>query len=413
MAPLASPGDIFGPRSVYKATAKNRAPPTAFTNKIPYLTLSANIAPEHRAIIGLALMAAGTNKTAPLDTWKSYIASYSAIMTPHITHKYSRDSYQSLQLGEADVNRIVNGFAAFQEVLEGTEEPTTQAQNVAFCNSIALPGLPHPDPILPWHESYSEHNSKVITCHYSIVLFLAGKRIQGTDHGSITRARPEALKGKAHLEGTIGFLDGGLRLSNESHILLNSAWSESSSLRAIVFTEYAKYSDMDTDFNQDLIYTTMHLLRYSGMQHAKITYNFINTYPWIVEIPSLKGPLATYMDSVRAASQFNPLIQPYIKLIYQDKSEIFPRNELEPLVACAIHVAKETDANIHDFYVSSDYASIVEVFQLELTKRLKGTTSEKKTTDPLAEDPPADAGGQADGGEPTGASGEPAMDISS
>jgi len=230
-------------------------------------------------------------------------------------------------------------------------------------------GLPEIPKDKDWMSVHGEWIPKVLACHYSLVLFLAGKRVDGSDHTSMTVKRPKALRDKAHLGASVGFLDGALRLSDTSHLLINNAWAEMSILRSTCITEFAAFSASDTDFIQDIVYTTMHLLQFSGMQHAKITHGFLKAYDWVVEVPSLRNSLGIFVGSVKAMAKYPGEIQPYLKVIYGDKVDVFPRKELEPLVACALAVGREIDENLKDFFSSGEYAAIVEAFMDERERR--------------------------------------------
>jgi hypothetical protein len=164
-------------------------------------------------------------------------------------------------------------------------------------------------------------------------------------------------------------LEGELRLSDESHLAINNAWAEMSQLRALVFTEYAHYNASETDMAQDIVYTTMHLLKFSNMAHAKITFDFLRAYPWAVEVPALRTSIGIYLDSIKVASSMDQNLFPYVKLIYGDKSNVFPRKELEPLVACATTVNQATQTSLADFYRSNAFNPIVEAFIIEKERR--------------------------------------------
>jgi hypothetical protein len=314
-------------------------------------------------------MFAGTSLTGTLVEWKSYLAGYTVLMTPSLAGMLPQATYTRVVIPESQMTTIRQAHQTFFSILQDTDVAPTPEQKQAYANRGFPAGIPTPNTVLPWEEAYGEVDPKVIACHFAIVLFLAGKRIEGSDHTPITVKRPEALRSKAHFKDVIGFLDGSLRLSDPSHPILNSAWAESSALRAKCFTEYSQFAHMETDIIQDLIYTTMHLLKYSGMQHAKITYGFLQAYPWVVEMPALRAAVATYMESVQAASKYPEHVQPYIKLIYADKAGLFPRNELEPLVECALDVAKKTTPTLQEFYTSDNYASVVDAFNRERQKR--------------------------------------------
>jgi len=267
------------------------------------------------------------------------------------------------------ISSIIKNMDLFIESLNSENVQGAVSSLSPYKDKPFIPGLPPLNTDQDWMEGHGEWIPKVFACHYALVLFLAGKRLEGDDHTAMTVNRPKALRDKAHLGSSVGFLDGSLRLSDVSHLQINNAWAEMANLRSTCITEFASYSASDTDFIQDIVYTTMHLLQNSGMQHAKITYGFLKAYDWVVEVPALRNSLGTYIDSIKAASKYPQTIQPYLKLIYGDKIDIFPRKDLEPLVACAVAIGRETNENLGDFYSSNEYASIVEAFLEERERR--------------------------------------------
>lgn len=378
-------GSLFAPVQPPTAAGPSRAPTTAFTSKVPYPILGPNATETDRLALAAAFMLAGTSTTGTLLEWKSYLAGYTVLVTPALAGMLPQATYTRIVIPETQMATIRSAYRDFFSILHDTDIAPTLEQKRAYANRGFPAGIPAPNVDLPWEEAYGEIDPKVVACHFAIVLFLAGKRIDGTDHTPITVKRPEALRSKAHFYDVIGFLDGSLRLSDHSHSIINSAWAESSALRAKCFTEYSQFAHMETDIIQDLIYTTMHLLKYSGMQHARITYGFLQAYPWVVEMPTLRAAVATYMESVQAASKYPEHVQPYIKLIYADKAGLFPRNELEPLVECALDVAKKTTPTLQEFYTSDNYASVVDAFNRERQKRESTQTATHDTQEGIGE----------------------------
>lgn len=374
-----STGAVFGPSGPTTIKGKGKAPPTAFTSRLVIHTLPETASTQQRMAAGLALMLSGTCPDADLGAWKAYLGTYVLIVTPSLRSLLPRDQFQISELSPVELNKMEEAYLALQTALGDGSIPVSDQHKREYVTSGLLPGLPLPNMALQWEEASGESVPKIIVSHFSIVLFIAGKKVDEADHSAITRARPLALKSKAHLEGTSSFLEGALRLSDHSHLALHYAWAELAVLRTVVFSEYAKFSHSDTDFTQDLIYTTMHLLRFSGMQHAKITYSLLASYSWIKEIPTLRAPLAAYAESVRILATYPKVLQPYVKLIYQDKVALFPRNQLEPLIACAVADAEETSPTLSDFYTSGDYAAVVDAFlALKAKKEAQGEGSEEE-----------------------------------
>lgn len=362
---------VFSPSSGQTKGRRGPLMPIAFVDRITVPVLPANTSDDNRMAYGFLLMCCGTSESTSAKEWKTYVAAYTATVAPGLVARFPGSSYLAVPMTDTQVAAVGQSYIALKTAVESGDVGAVTAEAVRIGASPIAPGLPKINSALDWTEAEGEWITKILICHYSIVLFAAGKRIEGTDHSALSKARPEALRKKAHFPDICGFLDGPLRLSDTSHLQINNAWAEMSGLRALVITEFSRYSQSETDFSQDLIFTTMHLLRFSGMQHARLTMDFLRAYPWAFEIPALRGPISIYIESIRAAARYDEGIQPFIKLIYGDKAAVFPRKDLEPLVACAVACATEASEALRDFYVSNDYSTIVEAFLEERERRQK------------------------------------------
>lgn len=351
--------------------SKARAPPTSLSivEKTPYYILPGSSSEETAVAWLLYLALMGTSVSPKVKEWKTWVLSYLVGVAPHLASKLPSRAYPREALSDQKVKDIVKVFDDIKALYSTKDRNVIVPGMKALCESVAISGCPPIAKDLAWETLSGDWDPKILLGHFSIVLFLAGKRIDGTDHSPITKARPEAVRSKAHLYTVRALLDGPLRLSDASHNLINSAWAEMAVARASAITEFATYSQSDTDFGQDIIYTTMHLLRWSGMQHARITMDFLHSYPWAVEVPQLRTFIAKYLDHMKTAAKFDPNVQPYLKVIFQDKVDIFPRKELEPLVGCALDTMESVSDTLKSFYRSSDYSSIVAAFREEAERR--------------------------------------------
>jgi hypothetical protein len=394
----------FAPTGLVARSKKTLLAPVTFVDKIIVPILPKNASDLTRLHTAIYMMMAGTSEEGTPSEWKSYVAAYVCLVTPTFPDGLSPGTFTKVEMSAAQVTDLNTHMTSLVTALEADDEGLADAASEALKSGPLIPGLPSINPNVDLLLSNGEWINKVVICHYSIVLFLAGKRLDGADHTQATVSRPLALRGKAHITDSLEFLEGELRLSDSSHLMINNAWSEMSQLRALVFNEYAYYSSSETDAGQDLIFTTMHLLRFSNMAHAKITFDFLRAYPWAVEVPALKTPIGIYADSVRASQKIDPAIFPYVKLIYGDKSNIFPRKELEPLVACAATVNQSTQASLADFYRSNAFNPIVEAFLEEKARRenIRDLTLKKQEVDLLDYEESSDEQTE-DGSGPAGA----------
>jgi len=360
---------IFSPRDITKGKPGDTAIKASLVDKVLVYVLPSGSKDETYSLMLHLMMIIGTSESIVLTEWKTYVASYTLCLFPALRKKMNPSGYLFREVSPTDIARIKGHLGALEAALETENEVAIQDAGSKLVDQPVLPGLPISKGPKDWMSTYGESIPKVYACHYSLVLFLAGKRIDGDDHSAVSVNRPAALKKKAHLGDAISFLDGKMRLSDKAHNQINSAWAEMSSLKALCVQEFSLFAGADTDFIQDIVHTTMHLLRYSGMQHAKITHGFIKAYPWVTEIPALKTSLGLYADSAMAAAKYPAHLQPYLKLMYGDKTDVFPRKELEPLIACAVAVSSETNESLKDFYTSGEFGAIVEAFMAERDRR--------------------------------------------
>lgn len=285
-----------------------------------------------------------------------------SFLTPDLAPLFSATIYQPRQMSMVTIGSVDALFADLETAIEKDDVSTAKDITDKMSKLEWLSLFPIPTEGLNLAVANGEWTGTVVVCHYSIVLFMAGKRVAGDNHDQINIQRPRALRSKIHYSEPLEMLEGSFRMSNHCHTAVNDAWSDMSSLKAVVFTEYSKYDSPDSDESQNIIWTTMHMLRFSGMSHAAILFNFLQTYPWAGDMPLLRASLSTYIRSVVAASKVEKRVLPYVKLIQGDKSGLFARKELEPLIACAVAALQEVQPTLAAYYTKPEFSAIVEAF---------------------------------------------------
>jgi len=361
--------NIFNPSSGPTKRQGGRAVKPSISQALPVPFLPASTGQEDRVRYIAFLALCGTSKTESVTAWKLYIVSYTLALFPMFEGQLDRTIYSPVPITPEVLQSISLAMTNLDGMIWEENTETLSAQERALNALSAGPGLPQPDPEAWSRYILEEAQPKILVCHYAILLFMAGKRVDGSDHTPLTRARPEALIKKSHLPVNPELLMGSIRFSDESHVQINNAWQELALLRSLCFTSFAEYEQDATNDLQDIIYTTMHLLKYSGMQHAKIVNGFLQAYPWAREVPALRTAISKFDQSILSAARYPKKVQPYIKLIYGDKADIFPRKEMEVLISCAVSASEETSPDIVNFYTSEAFTSIVEAFMAERSRR--------------------------------------------
>jgi len=388
----------FSPTTGFQKSNKAALAPTSFSERVQYYSLAENAAEETRLALSRYLAYCGTSEGGALMAWKTWIVTWACLVTPAFAQRLPSTSYRKVEITAPQSTGLLTTISQLQAALDSEDRAAVDTASQALKALGSFPLLPRINPAADLGLGNGEWIGKVALCYYSLVLFLAGKRIEGDDHSQITDLRPKALRGKAHISDTLDFLEGELRMSDSAHFLINNAWSEMGQLRAVVFTEYAGYDTDDTDIAKDIIWTSIHLLRYSGMSHALITYNFLQAYPWAIDVPALKTSISIYMSSLKKAGEVDQRLFPFLKLIYGDKAGLFPRKEMEPLIACAVDAQKETTSTLADFYRNAAFNPVVEAFRAEMERRenIRGLGLERKEKELLdyfeGDGNPGDAG---------------------
>jgi len=358
---------MFAPRA-YAPQAQRSLMKTRLVKKTMIYTFPADLSEGELLSVGLAFMLMGTNTTAALEEWKSYVCSYTCFLIPEMRGKLPPESYAYTAISKATIAPVLARLQTYID-LGLAEEKDNNLSNTGLGGVTLHTGLPASGAPTGYKWVGAEATMKHIYAHYSLIVFLAGKIITDVNRAAITEKRPGAIIGKCNLDEETLTLTGELRLSDVSHLYIHAAWAEMTTFRAACFLEFMNYASMNVNFAQDIIYTSVHLLRYTGLTHARFAYKLLKANPWVREFPPLQSSVTVFEDSLRESMKVPSVLQPYLKLIFADKSNLFPRKEMEPLVACAVALEEQMSDTVQQFYRSDKYAAIVDLFMDERQQR--------------------------------------------
>jgi len=377
MDPLAT-ARMFTPKAYAPSAGKTLLRMNLLQKTMVYLVPN-DLTEEEKLAVGLGFMISGTNETATLEEWKSYVCSYTCFLIPGMQGKLSGDSYATTTLTKATLGPAIARLKQYIAAGELDENDNTMSDDGLVGISLHS-GLPKAEAPAGYKWCGAEATMKHIYAHYSLIVFLAGKMVDDINRAAITEKRPAAIIGKCNLDEVTETLNGALRLSNTSHTYINAAWSEMTIFRAACFLEFINYASMEVNYAQDIIYTSVHLLRYTGLTHAKFSYKLIRGNPWVRDFPPLQSSVTVFEDSLRESMRVPAILQPFIKLIFADKSSLFPRKEMEPLVACAVALEQQMHESVQQFFRSDKYAAIVDMFLDERQRRSTAGKAKKIAT---------------------------------
>lgn len=370
---------MFAPKAYAPKAGKALMRMNLVQRTMVYL-LPKDLTEQEKLAVGLAFMLMGTSTDAALDEWKSYICSYTCYLIPELQGKLAGDSYATTTLTKATLAPTLLRVQEYMQKGLVVDEKDNTLPDEGLKGITLHSGLPKAGAEKGYKWCGAEASYKHVFAHYSLVVFLAGKQVTELNRSALTERRPAAIISKCNLDELTETLNGSLRLSDTSHTYINAAWSEMTIFRAACFMEFTNYASMEVNLAQDIIYTSVHLLRYTGLVHARFSYKLIKANPWVRDFAPLQSSVTVFEDSLKESMRVPSIMQPYVKLIFADKSSLFPRKEMEPLVACAVALEQQMNDSVQQFFRSDKYAAIVDLFLDERQRRTATPHAKRITT---------------------------------
>lgn len=197
MAPAHS--KFFSPDVTHGASKGKRLVKSALSSAIPVPVLPTTMNVQDRMKFLAVMASVGTSEEESVASWKVYILAYTLMLFPAIEGMLPRDIYAPIPISTEGIETVIRAYDALEQIPDDYEADELHEHETAFIQTVVAPGVPRPGGTCLPRYLREETTRKIIACHYSILLFMAGKRVDGADHSSLTRARPEALIKKAHL----------------------------------------------------------------------------------------------------------------------------------------------------------------------------------------------------------------------
>lgn len=311
-----------------------------------------------RQEVMLALTLCGRSSDPSVSHWQTFALTYCVVGFPGlaamIKGEVSRD-YKVVDFPEQFLTDVITIGQTFDNDINADDQTL-----------IFPPGLPLTTTQYSG-DLYEAYSLGGVYTYLALVVFLAGKRISPDNRDSIIKNRPTAQIKKYGLSVAEYYLTGPGRISDHGHGCINNAWVQSSAPRRIIVREFSRFAGTD-DYTQEVVYTMFRLLEYAGIQSAFFIHQLLLACPWIYEIPALKPGLDLYERSLEQMAREDPIIRPYVKVMYGDSTKLFHTKTMAGLIACAVIWVQQSSPSIAQYGTSGgDFER--QVFLAELDKR--------------------------------------------
>jgi len=212
----------------------------------------------------------------------------------------------------------------------------------------------------------------------SLLLFMAGKRMNELNQRAVSEARPDAIIRTYRAEGAAYILTGAGKIDPRNYPWINLCWTKSQAAKKAIFTEVAAFAKSATQA-QAVTYTTVKMLEFVGMQPAYYIHKFLIAVPWCSNISVVRPAINKYQESLREVARAPAYLQPYYKVIYGESTKAFHRQALLPLTACAIAYERIINPTLANYTLGEGADAAVNSFDAEARQKGFSTQMARNT----------------------------------
>lgn len=320
-----------------------------------------------------------------IELWNSLLLSLSVALLPDSQKLIAAKAIQIREISHTEITAIVeyrDNLIELSSVL-----PELNGENIVTDQGVLLyEGLPtelkekfkgyeQAAQSVPIPASFPEENrapvglwlftatkTEVLYGVYSLIAFLAGKTITEENKSAIESRRPAAIENKYGCKNS-ELLTGKFKMSRQAHEGFNRSWTILAEFRKNMFDSFTTFSHQESDLGLSVIWTTVKLMEYAGMQHTQLIHSLLRTYPWVINVPALRSSVQAYIVSLKEFVKIPPHLRPYYKVMHGDKSTLFQRKHMEPLIAVAVHHLADNRPEIANYYTATGSKAVIAAFE--------------------------------------------------
>jgi hypothetical protein len=311
---------------------------------------------DHRLACLAVLTQCGRSAEQRFEPWEAFILTFAILCFPGLEQLIRQESaaLQVEDLPEVFIEAVIEGGRTLMTPPPAGEEPTL------FVN-IPLPEhLPSYTAVLDVH-LINASKIEGIYGYYSLLLFLAGKKITVDNISSVTDRRPSALLRKYGDNGISYILTGPGRIADHNFYYLNLAWTRLPAPRLAICKETATYEGT-VNRSQEVVFTTFALMRWSNVQYVPLIKTLMDAYPQVGRVSYLRPGIEEFKKSVVMLLTKPVHYQPYWKLLYGDATQIFSRKNMQTLIACAVAYNRRFQPTLANFVADPQSTHLVDDF---------------------------------------------------
>jgi hypothetical protein len=329
----------------------------------------------------------GRSESISPSAWATWAFSYLTLLFPEfraLAKKENEREYEFVPLSGKYIQAIVDLAAAAEDY--DPEHPQDYETAVTQIPTLdKLPELERNSASFP-PELAACTTVQSLYGFGALILFLAGKKIQGKNVTTITERRPKNLVDAYNISETAAYiLTGDGKMGTQAHANVYQACITYAPMRRAVISEVARFS-MGTSLPQRVTYTIVKMMEYAGMQQGTFIHEYLQAMPHTIDYSCIRPSYNAYVMSLRDVAKVPGYLQPFFKIIHGDSTKAFHRNSIFLLAAVATSYKRLVTPSMENFDLGDGAVLAVNLFDAEAAQKGHSTLSSMSVKDAAIEE---------------------------
>lgn len=328
----------------------------ALGEKIPVYFFPESTSEEDRMFVFIVMVMVGRTSDTDNTKWQTYFLSFCCCIFPEIVGMMKRSGSVKSYVFEPLSTEFITKCKDF--IIAGVSKEDDKPHTIDLISTMPDISDVAFNPHLP-----SACSIEGIYTYWSMMVFIAGKPISSDNADAISTKRPKALMEKRGLSGSELILLGDFKLPTRNYERIKRVWARSSGPRVVIVEHHALLCAQDTPEELENLVVTMNMLKNTNQTYITHIANLLTACWYVVTLESCKADFRNYEKQVAFLDSLDPLLMPYHKFAYQDKSQHIQRSGLDNLIACATLHATQTKKTMNQYRINENSFPVLEQFQ--------------------------------------------------
>jgi hypothetical protein len=327
--------------------------------------------------------------------WNNLLATlihflYKDVVTPVINHEL-----QPVQMTVAQLEVISAMVVAVAERPKGSQQTAAPLfKDAGYKKSLFdLPVIAGPAVgSVMWVEEWT-----AMYAFLGVICFTVNKDITGSGENALRSARFIALSNKYKWSpDKYTFLGGSLSPNEHAFEMTTAAWKRLPVTRRVFFSYAGKIGELSGTAEDEALYTTVRLMKWTDLAHVQIITTFLSQYGWAGSCPALRASITEYNNSISQMVSMCPVLYdtmgrkitrtggaeardvallPFIKAIHGDGLDVARRDRFLPLLYVAHKVLSTDNTTLASYQVPESFQAAYDEF-IAVKRMMEAVTAE-------------------------------------